>query len=61
MILLSLSAFLEVSAIEIGVPFSKEKTLYDPLKKIGVGVTRLGTSKAVSIGAYAFALHKLGF
>jgi glucokinase len=56
----SLSDFLDVSAIEIGVPFSDEKAIYDPIKKIGVGVTRLGTSKAVSIGAYAFALHKLG-
>jgi glucokinase len=56
----SLKAFLDVSAIGIKVPFADEMAVYDPMKKTGVGITRLGTSKAVSIGAYAFALHKLG-
>jgi len=32
---------------------------YDPLLRVGVGVSRLGTSEAVAIGAYAFALRKL--
>jgi glucokinase len=32
---------------------------YDPLQRIGVGMSRLGTSEAVAIGAYAFALRKL--
>ena len=47
------------SAIEINVPFSEHKVIYDPSKKTGIGVSRLGTSNAVSIGAYAFALSKL--
>ncbi|MCX6249514.1 MAG: ROK family protein [Bacteroidetes bacterium] len=47
------------SAIEINVPFSDRKIIYDPGKKTGIGVSRLGTSNAVSIGAYAFALSKL--
>ncbi|MCX6244334.1 MAG: ROK family protein [Bacteroidetes bacterium] len=55
----SLAKFLEVSAVEIGVPFSGNKALYDPVKKTGVGISRLGTSNAVSIGAYAFALQML--
>ena len=33
---------------------------YDPAQRIGVGMSRLGTSEAVAIGAYAFALRKLG-
>ncbi len=55
----TLAAFLKVSAIEVTVPFSDKTTLYDPGKKTGVGITRLGTSNAVNIGAYAYALHQL--
>jgi len=32
--------------------------LPDPLHRIGIGISRLGTSKATAIGAYAFALKK---
>jgi glucokinase len=52
--------FYTSSTIEIKIPFSNKKVVYDPSKKIGIGITRLGTSNAVSIGAYAFALSKLG-
>ena len=44
---------------EITVPGSRKKIAYDPLQRIGVGISRLGTSEAMAIGAYAFALHKL--
>ncbi len=54
-----LEKFLENSAVEIPVPFSTKKALYDPIKKTGVGISRLGTSNAVSIGAYAYALQKM--
>ena len=54
-----LEKFLEPSALEIPVPFSTKKALYDPIKKTGVGITRLGTSNAVSICAYAYALQKM--
>lgn len=38
-----------------------EKTVtYDSQKKTAVGLSRLGTSEAVSIGAYYFAINKLG-
>lgn len=43
----------------INVPFSDQKVWYDPTKRIGVGVTKLGTSSAVSVGAYAYAVHQL--
>lgn len=45
----------------INVPFSNQQIPYNPDKKTVVGVTRLGTSRAVAIGAYAFAAEKLGF
>jgi glucokinase len=51
--------FLRGDAREIIVPGTARRVMYDPLKRVGVGLSRLGTSRAVSIGAYAFALHKL--
>ena len=51
--------FLKGATREIIVPGTKSKLKYDPLARIGVGISRLGTSEAISIGAYAFALHKL--
>ena len=51
--------FYTSSSIEIPVPMSERRVIYDPVKKTGVGITRLGTSEAVSIGAYAFALARL--
>jgi glucokinase len=47
------------SLTRIKVPLSDKMVDYDPMKRIGVGLTRLGTSQAVSVGAYAFALSKL--
>jgi len=44
---------------KIKVPFSGKMIDYDPMKRIGIGLSRLGTSQAVSVGAYAFALSKL--
>ncbi len=32
---------------------------YDPMSRIGIGTTKLGTEKAVSIGAYVYALNNL--
>lgn len=43
----------------IDLPGSNDQVYYDPLPKIGIGTSRLGTSKAISLGAYAFALNKL--
>jgi glucokinase len=44
---------------EIIIPGTSEKVKYDPLKRTGIGISRLGTSKAVAIGAYAFALNSI--
>ena len=54
-----LDSFLKPSSLEIPVPFTSRTVNFDPNKKIGIGISRLGTSKAVSIGAYAYALAKL--
>jgi glucokinase len=53
------AAFIRGEPREITVPGTTRKVLYDPLKRIGVGLSRLGTSRAVALGAYAFALHSL--
>jgi len=52
-------AFLEGQTSKITVPGSNKTVEYNSLQRIGIGVSKLGTSDAVSIGAYAFALHKL--
>jgi glucokinase len=54
-----LQTFLKGETRTITVPGSKKKVHYDPLQRIGVGMSRLGTSEAVAIGAYTFALRKL--
>jgi len=54
-----LKKFLYSGSGRIQVPFSETTIQYDPGKKIGVGISKLGTSAAVSLGAYAYALSKL--
>jgi glucokinase len=51
--------FLKGDVREVAVPGSARKISYDPLPRTAVGISRLGTSEAVAIGAYAFALSKL--
>jgi glucokinase len=54
-----LKKFLKGDTREITVPGSNRKIKYDPLQRVGIGISRLGTSEAVAIGAYAFALRQL--
>ncbi len=54
-----LREFLRSGGRQIKVPFSDKVTTYNPSRCIGVGVSRLETSLAVSIGAYVFALKQL--
>jgi glucokinase len=51
--------FIKGAPTTITVPGSVRTLAWDPLKRVGVGMSRLGTSKAVAVGAYAFALHAL--
>ncbi|MBK8475308.1 MAG: ROK family protein [Opitutaceae bacterium] len=53
------TAFLRGATHEIVVPGTGQTVAYDPLARIGVGLSRLGTSEAIAIGAYAFALQQL--
>jgi len=54
-----LEAFLEGETKELTVPGSSRKVKFDGLQRTGVGISRLGTSEATAIGAYAFALRSL--
>jgi glucokinase len=54
-----LNKFLHGSVKEINVYGTDKKIKYDPEMRIGVGISQIGTSKAISIGAYAFALNSL--
>jgi len=51
--------FLEDTTRTVRVPGSARSVPYDPAKKIGVGLSRLGTSRAVALGAAAFAVDAL--
>lgn len=51
--------FLVGETREISIPGTQETLLYDPLPRTGVGITRLGTSEAVAVGAYAYAIDQL--
>ena len=55
-----LETFLKGETRTIKVPGSDRSLAYDSLLRVGVGMSRLGTSQAIAIGAYAFALQKLG-
>jgi glucokinase len=54
-----LDEFLRGEKKVIPIPGTNKTITYDPLKRTGVGISRLGTSKAVAIGAYAYALSQL--
>lgn len=36
-----------------------KEVVYDPQKRVGVAISKLGASKAISIGAYTFALNQI--
>lgn len=48
--------FLNWKTRSIKIPFSDNYTTYSAEKKLVVGLSRLGTSKAICLGAYAYAL-----
>jgi glucokinase len=53
------AAFLRGDVREMEVPFSSRTVVFDAAKSIGVGVSRLGTARAVSVGAYTLALSRI--
>ena len=53
------SEFISRKARELVVPGSGRKVSYDAYPRTGVGLSKLGASKTIAIGAYAFALQQL--
>jgi len=45
--------------VSIGIPGTDRKVNYDPLKRIGIIVSKQGTGRSVALGAYAYALNHL--
>ncbi|MBO6103067.1 MAG: hypothetical protein J6P03_07415, partial [Opitutales bacterium] len=55
----SMAEFLKGGEKAIKVYGSEREVVYDPIKRVGLGISRLGTSEAVAVGAYAFALNQI--
>lgn len=55
-----LKTFVSGHGRQVRIPGSDRTVAYDPDKRTGVGISKLGTSHAVALGAYAFALNALG-
>lgn len=51
--------FARGSLRSIVIPGTDDTIAYNPMKRIGVAFSRIGASKAISAGAYAFALSQL--
>ena len=51
--------FLKYSPKKITVPFSDETVEWESEKKIAIGISTLGTSQAVALGAYHFAMNRI--
>ncbi len=54
-----LKAFLSDSEDRVTIPFSSKKAVYNRVKRIAIGISKLGTSKAICLGAYALAIDYL--
>lgn len=48
--------FLEGDPKIIPVPFTDKKIVYDASPRIGLGISKLGASRAIALGAYIFAI-----
>ncbi len=54
-----LNKFLQGDIRTVTVPFTGKQVSFDAATRLGIGFSRIGTSKAISVGAYAFALCSL--
>lgn len=54
-----LSALVGAGLSKVSIPGTGRTALYAPRKLTGVGLTRLGTTAAIALGAYAHALDRL--
>lgn len=53
-------AFARGEQREIKVYGTDRTVKYDPQKRIGVAISKIGASRAISVGAYTFALSQIG-
>jgi len=53
------ATFLSASDTMVPIPGSTKQVKYNSIRQIGVGLSKLGTSQAICIGAYAFALASI--
>ena len=44
---------------ELKIYGTDKSVVYDPMKRIGITISKLGASRAISLGAYAFALQQI--
>ena len=51
--------FLKDESKILKIPGSEKSVVYHSVKKTGVTISTLGTSKAIAIGAYNFAVNQL--
>lgn len=51
--------FVRGKAVKIYVPGSNRQIDYDPLKRIGVAVSKQGTNRSIAFGAYVYALNQI--
>ena len=51
--------FADGETVQITVPGTDKTIPYEAERKTGIMISALGASKAISLGAYAYALHKL--
>ncbi len=54
-----MTTFLKGSMKQVAIPGTHAQTRFDAMPRTGVGLSRLGTSRAISIGAYRYALEQL--
>jgi len=54
-----LKLFINGDTKEINVLGSDKSYQYDSMKRVGVGFSKFGTSKAIALGAYHFAINRI--
>ncbi len=53
------ASFFNKKITKVNIPYSNRTIDYDPNKRIAIGTTKLGTSRAIAIGAYYYAINHL--
>ena len=54
-----MKSFLTYEDCFVEVPETNRKTNYQTVRRTGVALTKMGTSRSIALGAYWFAVHEL--